>query len=92
MNERRSLPRPARRRARGWQELARNRTEKTADHQFTGSPNETVVIAFVRQTNIAAGSQQINNAPPPGATSRVREIENQQIRLLEASNGERLDT
>jgi hypothetical protein len=48
-------------------------------------------LAFVRQANIAAGPQQVNNAPAP-APSRVRETENQPSKLLEAKDGERLDT
>jgi hypothetical protein len=48
-------------------------------------------LAFVRQANIAAGPQQVNNAPAP-ALSRVRETENPPSKLLEAKDGERLDT
>jgi len=48
-------------------------------------------MAFVKQANIAAGDQQVNNAPLYDA-SRAREIENQPNRLLETTNGERLDT
>jgi hypothetical protein len=46
-------------------------------------------FAFVRQANIANGPQQINNGI---AVPHAREIENRQTKLLEASNGERLDT
>lgn len=50
-------------------------------------------VAFVRQANIAHGSQQVNNGiAPPGETSCARETENQQNKLLEGKNGERLDT
>jgi len=49
-------------------------------------------VAFVRQANIAHGPQQVNNAPAqPGESSRARESENQQNKLLEAQNGERLE-
>ncbi len=48
--------------------------------------------AYVRQANIAAGHQQINNgSPPAGAASRAGEIENPPNKLLEATHGERLD-
>jgi hypothetical protein len=43
-------------------------------------------VAFVRQANIAHGPQQVNNG------SRAEETENQQNKLLEAVDGERLDT
>ncbi|MCB1741339.1 MAG: hypothetical protein KDK91_13270 [Gammaproteobacteria bacterium] len=43
-------------------------------------------VAFVGQANIANGHQQVNNAP-----SRAREIENEQTKLLEQIDGERLD-
>jgi hypothetical protein len=43
-------------------------------------------VAFVRQANIANGPQQVNNGP------RAEETENQQNKLLETVDGERLDT
>lgn len=50
-------------------------------------------VAFVRQANIAAGPQQVNNAPaPPVAPSRAENSENPPSKLLEAIDGERLDT
>lgn len=51
-------------------------------------------VAFVRQANIAAGPQQVNNAVTPGPVlegSRAGETQNEQGRLLEATNAERLD-
>lgn len=52
-------------------------------------------VAFVRQANIAHGPQQVNNAGNfatcTRAQARVRETENPQSKLLEESNGERLD-
>jgi hypothetical protein len=48
-------------------------------------------VAFVKQANIAAGPQQVNNAAPADR-SRAREIENRLNKLLEADNGERMDT
>lgn len=45
---------------------------------------------FVRQANIAAGPQQVNNGPTP-EPSRPRETENKPNRLLEAEH-ERMDT
>ena len=49
-------------------------------------------LAFVKQANIAHGPQQVNNAtPPPGDSSRVRETENLQNKVLEAQDGKRLD-
>lgn len=47
--------------------------------------------AYVRQANIAAGHQQVNNGLPAGGASRVREIENQQSKLLEVQDAEWLD-
>ena len=44
-------------------------------------------VAFVEQANIAHGHQQVNNAP-----TRADEIENSQSKLLEQTDGERLDT
>ena len=41
-------------------------------------------VAFVRQANIAAGHQQINNGT--AAPSRAREIQNQQTQLSEGGN------
>ena len=48
-------------------------------------------VSFVKQANIAAGPQQINNGVAPQA-SRAWENENQQNKLLEADNGEWMDT
>lgn len=45
---------------------------------------------FVKQANIAAGPQQVNNGVP-ALTSRAREIENPSNQLLEAKPHERLD-
>ncbi|MBI5611895.1 MAG: hypothetical protein HY942_02320 [Gammaproteobacteria bacterium] len=48
--------------------------------------------AYVRQANIAAGHQQVNNGlPPAGEASRARETENPPNKLLEVTHGERLD-
>lgn len=51
-------------------------------------------VAFVRQANIANGPQQVNNgaSPPVADPSRARKTENQPNKLLEQSDGERLDT
>jgi hypothetical protein len=46
-------------------------------------------VAFVRQANISAGPQQVNNGPAP---SRAGNSEIEQSKLLEAQDGERLDT
>ncbi|QQX86244.1 hypothetical protein JJQ59_15160 [Cupriavidus necator] len=47
-------------------------------------------VAFVKQANIAAGPQQVNNSVPP---SRAREnAGNQPNELLEVKDGERLDS
>ena len=47
-------------------------------------------VAFVKQANIAAGPQEVNNSVPP---SRAREITgNQSNELLEMKDGKRLDT
>lgn len=38
-------------------------------------------VAFVKQTNVSHGAQQINNHADPGAASRTAEIESQQTKL-----------
>lgn len=48
-------------------------------------------VTFMKQANIAAGPQQVNNGVMPEA-SRARENKNQQSKLLEADYGERMDT
>lgn len=48
-------------------------------------------VAFVRQANIAHGPQQVNNAPPPSAASRARESEIAPNKLLEVTDGNRVD-
>jgi len=47
------------------------------------------VMGYVRQANIAHGPQQVNNTPD---TPRARENQNQQNKLMEQKDGERLDT
>lgn len=47
-------------------------------------------IVYAKQANFAAGHQQVNNGIP--APTQAREIENQQSKLMEAHNGEWLDT
>jgi len=44
---------------------------------------------YAKQANFAAGHQQVNNGTP--APTQVREIENQQSKLLEADNAEWMD-
>lgn len=46
-------------------------------------------VVYAKQINQTTGPQQINNGSAP---SRKREIEKQQNELLEANDGERLDT
>jgi hypothetical protein len=46
----------------------------------------------VRQANIAHGPQQVNNGTVPAESSRARENEITPSKLLEANDGERLDT
>ena len=48
------------------------------------------VAGYVKQANIAHGPQQVNNSPPPEA-SRTGENENAQNKLLEKTDGKRLD-
>jgi hypothetical protein len=49
-------------------------------------------VAFVQQANIANGPQQVNNGGRvPAEASRAEKTENQQSKLLEQSDGERLD-
>lgn len=51
------------------------------------------MMGYVRQANIAHGHQQVNNGINPSKkTSRARENENLQNKLLEENHGERLDT
>jgi len=47
-------------------------------------------MIFAKQANVTTGPQQINNGTPAG--SCARESETEQSRLLEADNGQRLDT
>lgn len=50
-------------------------------------------VAFVRQANISNGPQQVNNGgtAPAELPSRAEKSENQQSKLLEQSDGERLE-
>lgn len=48
-------------------------------------------VAFVRQANISAGPQQINNAVPVCKPTCARKNKKPQNKLLEANNGKRLD-
>lgn len=48
--------------------------------------------AYVRQANIAAGHQQVNNGTPQNEPSRARETENRPNKLLEVKDGNPLDT
>ena len=51
------------------------------------------VMGYVKQANIANGPQQVNNTSTvPDDTSRVRENQNSQNKLMEQKDGERLDT
>jgi hypothetical protein len=52
--------------------------------------NPPASVAFVKQANIAHGPQQVNNGTTPVAT-RAGISEIQQSKLLETTNGERLD-
>ena len=51
-------------------------------------------VAFVKQTNVSHGAQQINNHTDPGAGSRTAETESQQTKLLVGHNdgGTTMDT
>jgi hypothetical protein len=49
-------------------------------------------VAFVHQANLTTGPQQINNGTMPAEESRARETVNEPSKLLEATDGERLDT
>jgi hypothetical protein len=48
-------------------------------------------VVIAKQANVTTGPQQVNNAPAP-APARAGENEIEQTKLLEPSNGERLDT
>lgn len=51
------------------------------------------IVGYVRQANIAHGHQQVNNdRAAQGDGPRARENENLQSKLLEETDGERLDT
>jgi hypothetical protein len=49
-------------------------------------------VAFVGQANIANGPQQVNNATNTRPPARTEQDQVSQNRLLEATNGQRLDT
>jgi len=90
-------------RAMGWDELApfeaymrmalRAQGQCRATLETLAAIKNPSSVAFVRQANIAHGPQQVNNEivtrPAP---SRPRENEITPSKLLEASNGERMDT
>jgi hypothetical protein len=48
------------------------------------------VMGYVRQANIANGPQQVNNGVP-GDESRARKNQNQENKLMEQKDGERMD-
>lgn len=51
------------------------------------------IMGYVRQANIAHGPQQVNNvSQDDSGDDRVEKNQNQKSKLLEESNGERLDT
>ena len=51
------------------------------------------IVGYVQQANIAHGHQQVNNdRAAQGDGPRARENENLQSKLLEETDGERLDT
>ena len=49
-------------------------------------------VVFARQANISHGPQQVNNGAANGPVAHAAKIETGQTELLEASNGQRLDT
>jgi len=50
------------------------------------------MVGYVKQTNIAHGHQQVNNASSsPSEAPRTRKKQNSQNKLLEEKEGERLD-
>ena len=50
-------------------------------------------VLFAQQANVAFGPQQVNNHPSPSfAQQRATQPHSEQSRLLEADDGERLDT
>ena len=49
-------------------------------------------VVFARQANIAHGPQQVNNATAPGSVAPAAKPESAETELLEASDGQRLDT
>ena len=50
------------------------------------------MVGYVRQANIAAGHQQVNNGPgAPAVGARAEKNPNSENKLLEATDGERLD-
>ena len=47
-------------------------------------------LVIVKQANLSGGAMQVNNGV--AAPARTREIENEQNKLLEATDGKRMDT
>jgi len=84
-----------------WRESAdklQNENGKRQTFGFASKPGSVETLAaiknppvvFAKQANVTTGPQQINNGM--AAPSRVRENEITPNKLLEANNGERMDT
>jgi hypothetical protein len=71
----------------------RAQSQARATGETLGALKKPPGVAFVRQANIAHGPQQVNNSPQPVSAdaSHAREIKNQPNKLLEQTNGERLE-
>jgi hypothetical protein len=71
----------------------RSQSQCRATWETLAAVKNPPMVGYVRQANIAHGPQQVNNAPSsPNEASRTRENQNLQDKLLEAKDGERLDT
>ncbi len=72
--------------------LRAQRQCRTTLEAFAGIKNPPPV-AFVKQANIANGPQQVNNGVQPARqASRTRDTKNPHNGVLEAQDGERMDT
>jgi hypothetical protein len=71
----------------------RAQSQARATGESLGALKNPPGVAFVRQANIAHGPQQVNNVQKPAAlsASHARETENPPSKLLEQTNGERLE-
>ena len=71
----------------------RAQSQRRATWEAVAAIKHPPVMGYVRQANIAHGPQQVNNAPAATAgATRAAEHPHPKSKLLEESDGERLDT